>query len=62
MNDLNRPEINITTIEDPVEIRIAGLNQIEMDSKNSFASSLRTILRREERHERYFETTARGDP
>ena len=47
MNDLNRPEINITTIEDPVEIRIEGLNQIEMDQKTSFASSLRTILRQD---------------
>ena len=28
---LNSPEINITTIEDPVEIRIRGLNQIEID-------------------------------
>ena len=28
---LNRPEINITTIEDPVEIRIDGLNQIEIN-------------------------------
>lgn len=47
MSDLNRPEINITTIEDPVEIRIPGLNQIEMDSKTTFASSLRTILRQD---------------
>ena len=47
INDLNRPEVNITTIEDPVEIRIAGLNQIEMDSKTTFASSLRTILRQD---------------
>lgn len=47
MNDLNRPEVNITTIEDPVEIRIPGLNQIEMSAKNSFASSLRTILRQD---------------
>jgi len=47
INDLNRPEINITTIEDPVEIRIAGLNQIEMDAKTTFASSLRTILRQD---------------
>ena len=47
INDLNRPEINITTIEDPVEIRIPGLNQIEMDSKTSFASALRTILRQD---------------
>lgn len=47
MNDLNRAEVNITTIEDPVEIRIAGLNQIEMDSKTNFASALRTILRQD---------------
>ena len=44
---LNRPEINITTIEDPVEIRIDGLNQIEVDSKNTFAGSLRTVLRQD---------------
>ena len=42
---LNRPEINITTIEDPVEIRINGLNQIEIDNKTTFAGSLRTVLR-----------------
>lgn len=47
INDLNRTEVNITTIEDPVEIRIPGLNQIEMDSKTNFASSLRTILRQD---------------
>lgn len=29
INHLNRPEINITTVEDPVEIRIEGLNQID---------------------------------
>lgn len=44
---LNRPEINITTIEDPVEIRIDGLNQIEIDSKTTFAGSLRTVLRQD---------------
>ena len=44
---LNRPEINITTIEDPVEIRIDGLNQIEVDSKTSFSDSLRTVLRQD---------------
>ena len=47
INDLNRPEVNITTIEDPVEIRISGLNQVEMDAKTNFASSLRTILRQD---------------
>ena len=44
---LNRPEINITTIEDPVEIRIPGLNQIEVDEKTRFADSLRTVLRQD---------------
>ena len=44
---LNRPEINITTIEDPVEIRIPGLNQIEINEKLRFADSLRTVLRQD---------------
>ena len=44
---LNKPEINVTTIEDPVEIRIPGLNQIEIDSKTSFSDSLRTVLRQD---------------
>ncbi len=44
---LNKPSINITTIEDPVEIRIPGLNQVEIDAKTSFAGSLRTVLRQD---------------
>ena len=44
---LNRPEVNITTVEDPVEIRIPGLNQIEVNKRVSFADSLRTILRQD---------------
>ena len=44
---LNSPNINITTIEDPVEIRINGLNQIEIGSKNTFSDSLRTVLRQD---------------
>ena len=44
---LNRPEINITTIEDPVEIRIPGLNQIEIDNKSTFSGALRTVLRQD---------------
>ena len=47
INFLDRPEINITTIEDPVEIRIPGLNQIEIDPKTTFAGSLRTVLRQD---------------
>ena len=44
---LNKPQLNITTIEDPVEIRIPGLNQVEIDSKTSFIESLRTVLRQD---------------
>ncbi len=44
---LNKESINITTIEDPVEIRIPGLNQIEIDPKTTFAESLRTVLRQD---------------
>ena len=44
---LNKPEININTVEDPVEIRVPGINQIEMDSKTTFAASLRAILRQD---------------
>lgn len=44
---LNKPQINVTTVEDPVEIRVKGINQIEMDTKTTFASSLRTILRQD---------------
>ena len=44
---LNNPNINITTIEDPVEIRIPGLNQIEISEKLRFSDSLRTVLRQD---------------
>ena len=44
---LNKPQINITTIEDPVEIRIPGLNQIEINEKLRFADALRTVLRQD---------------
>ena len=44
---LNNESLNITTIEDPVEIRIPGLNQIEIEKNIRFADSLRTILRQD---------------
>lgn len=47
INFLNQPDVNITTIEDPVEIRIKGLNQIEIDAKTSFSDALRTVLRQD---------------
>ena len=47
MKFLMKPSINITTIEDPVEIRVPGLNQVEVTANNSFADHLRTILRQD---------------
>lgn len=46
---LNTREKNITTIEDPVEYRIKGLNQIQVNTKTNltFASGLRSILRQD---------------
>jgi type IV pilus assembly protein PilB len=47
MSEINRPEINIVTIEDPVEYRLAGINQMQINVKAgfTFASALRSILR-----------------
>ena len=47
IDSLNKPEINITTIEDPVEIRIEGVNQIEIDNRTTFTGALRTVLRQD---------------
>ncbi len=46
---LNTREKNITTIEDPVEYRIKGVNQIQVNSKTNltFANGLRSILRQD---------------
>jgi len=45
---LNKPEVNITTIEDPVEYRVDGINQIQIDNlKVTFASGLRSIVRQD---------------
>jgi type II secretory ATPase GspE/PulE/Tfp pilus assembly ATPase PilB-like protein len=46
---LNTREKNITTIEDPIEYRIAGVNQIQHNNKTnlSFANGLRAILRQD---------------
>ncbi len=45
----NDPETNIITVEDPVEIRIPGLNQVQVNAKAgmTFASGLRSILRQD---------------
>jgi type IV pilus assembly protein PilB len=44
---INRPEINIITVEDPVEYRLAGVNQVQINTRAglTFASALRSILR-----------------
>jgi type IV pilus assembly protein PilB len=44
---LNRPDINIVSIENPVEIRMKGINQVEITTNTTFASSLRTVLRQD---------------
>jgi type IV pilus assembly protein PilB len=44
---INRPEINIITVEDPVEYRLTGVNQVQINTRAglTFASALRSILR-----------------
>lgn len=46
---LNSPDINIITLEDPVEYRIAGIRQVQLNRKAgmTFASGLRSILRQD---------------
>jgi len=47
LTDINRPEINIITVEDPVEYRLQGVNQVQINTKAglTFATALRSILR-----------------
>jgi type IV pilus assembly protein PilB len=47
MTEINRPEINVITVEDPVEYRLAGLNQVQINPRAglTFATALRSILR-----------------
>ena len=49
LNELNSDDINIVTIEDPVEYSMKGINQVNVNTKNgvSFASGLRSILRQD---------------
>src|SRR3989344_741016 len=46
---LNQPDINITSIEDPVEYKIAGVNQIQVnaDTNITFSQGLRSIVRQD---------------
>jgi type II secretory ATPase GspE/PulE/Tfp pilus assembly ATPase PilB-like protein len=47
--EINRSTINIITVENPVEYRIAGISQVEVNEKagRSFSASLRSILRQD---------------
>src|SRR3989440_1949800 len=47
LNQINRPEINIITVEDPVEYRLGGGNQVQINQRAglTFATALRSILR-----------------
>jgi len=47
LNIKNRPEVNIITVEDPVEYQLPGINQVQTNNKAglTFASALRSILR-----------------
>ncbi len=47
LNIVSRPEVNVITVEDPVEYRLAGINQVQTNAKAglTFAAALRSILR-----------------
>jgi len=49
LNLLNKPDKNISTVEDPVEYKFAGINQIQVKSQVglTFASALRAFLRQD---------------
>jgi type II secretory ATPase GspE/PulE/Tfp pilus assembly ATPase PilB-like protein len=44
-----RPDINVVTLEDPVEYQMAGVNQVQINERVglTFANGLRTILRQD---------------
>jgi type IV pilus assembly protein PilB len=49
LKELNRPDVNITTIEDPVEYKIVGVNHIQVNPQTNltFAEGLRSIVRQD---------------
>ena len=49
LNMINAPEVNISTAEDPVEIQVAGINQVNVNPKTglTFAEALRAFLRQD---------------
>ena len=49
LNELNTTDVNIITVEDPVEIKVEGINQVQTqaDVNMTFANALRAILRQD---------------
>lgn len=49
LHQLNTPDVNIVTLEDPIELQISGINQVQVGTSNglSFAQGLRAILRQD---------------
>jgi len=49
LNELNTSEVNIITVEDPIEYDIAGVNQVHINPKAgiTFAAGLRSLLRQD---------------
>lgn len=49
LSEINTPEVNIITVEDPVEANLDGVNQIQVNPKAdlTFATALRSILRQD---------------
>ena len=49
INELNHPESNIITIEDPVEYQLEGINQVQVNTQIglTFATGLRSVLRQD---------------
>jgi len=49
LNKLERPDVNIVTVEDPVEYDLSNINQAQINTKSgvTFASALRAILRQD---------------
>ncbi len=49
LREINRPEINISTVEDPIEYPLSGINQTPINSKAgmTFSSALRALLRQD---------------
>ena len=49
LKELNQPEVNVITVEDPVEYKLGGISQVQVNNKAglSFATGLRSILRQD---------------